>query len=148
MSGLLEIPGIAGLKFTHSDLFLLSRLLLRRPNATIFNGSDEMVAPGLMYGARGGIGTWYNLVPRVFVEIWQAFRQGDLAGATDIQVRFNRLADVAWEFGILSSFDMLMRRAGLAPHVWRRPFRPFNKRERTEAWRRLRPHCRALGLSL
>lgn len=148
LSELMAIPGVAGLKFTHSDLFLLSRLLRRHPTAIIYNGSDEMVAPGLLYGARGAIGTWYNLCPRVFADIYKAAANGDIADAFSLQRTFNQLADIAWQHDVLRSFEMLMRRLGVVKHVWRAPFRPFDRQEERAAWQQLRPHCKRLGLNL
>ncbi|MBI5282691.1 MAG: dihydrodipicolinate synthase family protein [Candidatus Solibacter usitatus] len=57
---LCALPNVAGLKFTDSDFYKLS--WLARSGAVVFNGSDEMLATGLLRGACGGIGSIYNLV--------------------------------------------------------------------------------------
>ncbi|MFN7992708.1 MAG: dihydrodipicolinate synthase family protein [Bryobacteraceae bacterium] len=145
---LLEIPGVAGMKFTDSDLFLLRRVLLERPEAIIFSGSDELLFAGLSYGAWGGIGTWYNLFPSVFVRIFQAVQAADWASARDLQHRFVRFAHCAWSLGLLECFDAIARRLGHVKHVFRRPFKPFGDEEGTRALSHLAPLSEELGLML
>jgi N-acetylneuraminate lyase len=64
---LCSIPNVAGLKFTDYDLFRLS--IANHRGITVFNGRDEVLAAGLLMGARGGIGAFYNLFPATFVRI-------------------------------------------------------------------------------
>src|SRR5918992_2453173 len=68
LAAICELPNVAGFKFTDFDLFTLS--LVRRPGLAGFNGRDEVLAAGLLMGADGGIGTFYNLVPELFVRIY------------------------------------------------------------------------------
>ena len=44
---LLDIEGVAGLKMTDWNLFMLRRLRLLRPETVILNGFDEVLALGL-----------------------------------------------------------------------------------------------------
>ena len=85
---LVDIAGVVGLKFTDWNLFLLRRLRLERPDIVIFNGFDEMFTPAMMYGADGGIGTNYNLFPRLFVNMYRSVKSGDIEKAMDMQLRF------------------------------------------------------------
>lgn len=38
----------------------------------MFNGRDEVLIAGLLMGASGGIGSFYNLVPELFLQIYEA----------------------------------------------------------------------------
>ena len=60
---LLDIDGVVGLKVSDWNLFLLKRLVLARPDLLVFNGFDEFLYLGLLYGATGGIGTWLICSP-------------------------------------------------------------------------------------
>ena len=73
---LCEIPNVAGLKFTSTDLYTLGEL--KRQGAVIFNGYDEILVAGLLMGADGGIGTFYNVIPEWFVELYRSARSGRL----------------------------------------------------------------------
>ena len=57
------LKNVIGLKFTDHDFYKLS--LIRNTGAVVFNGYDEVLAAGLLMGACGGIGTFYNLVPEI-----------------------------------------------------------------------------------
>ena len=74
LESLCALPNVFGVKFTDFDLYRLS--LLTRPDRCLFNGRDEVLAAGLLMGADGGIGTFYNLVPALFVRIYTAAAAG------------------------------------------------------------------------
>jgi N-acetylneuraminate lyase len=71
---LCALPHVIGLKFTDHDLYRLS--LIRNTGAVVFSGYDEVLAAGLLMGASGGIGTFYNLVPELFVELYRLGKAG------------------------------------------------------------------------
>ncbi len=79
------LPNVAGFKFTNFDLFTLA--LVRRPGLAAFNGHDEVLAAGLLMGADGGIGSFYNLVPELFVRIYELGRAGQWEQARPVQER-------------------------------------------------------------
>jgi len=118
---LLDIDGVVGLKLTDWNLFFMKRLLLARPDAIVFSGYDEFLAPALLYGARGGIGTWYNLFPRAFIGIYQAAQRGDYGRAMQIQECLLAFQDLAWRHGVAPLFEHLLRERGFGPYCFRRP---------------------------
>jgi N-acetylneuraminate lyase len=95
------LPGVAGLKFTDYDLYTLS--LLTRQGKTVFHGRDEMLVAGLLMGACGGIGSFYNVVPTWFVELYTLARAGRWAEARVIQDRINDLIRVVCSFPFMSA---------------------------------------------
>jgi N-acetylneuraminate lyase len=65
---------------------MMMKLLKRLPaDKCVFCGMDGVLACGLMYGAHGGIGTVYNIVPSKVVQIARAVGTGDLHGALAAQ---------------------------------------------------------------
>lgn len=108
---LCAIPGVVGLKFTDFDLFRLSRLVLG--GATVFNGRDEVLAAGLLMGAHGGIGTFYNLLPEAFVEVWRSARAGDWTGARRVQDRINALIELTIRFPVFPAVKKMMAWFGI-----------------------------------
>ncbi len=95
MLELLDIPQVVGLKLTDWNLFFMKRLLIARPDTIVFNGFDQFLCPALLYGAQGGIGSAYNLFPKLFLGIYQAVQQGDIARAMDLQNRLMAYNDLA-----------------------------------------------------
>jgi dihydrodipicolinate synthase/N-acetylneuraminate lyase len=59
----------------------ISVLSGKHPTKVIFNGIDAYLPLGLAYGAHGGIGTTYNILPQLYLKIDQLARGGDLPAA-------------------------------------------------------------------
>jgi N-acetylneuraminate lyase len=90
LATLLELPNVAGFKFTDANLYTMQRLLARyRPGQVMYNGPDEMLALGLQMGAHGGIGTTYNFMPEPILAIYQHCQAGRYAQAVAEQRRVN-----------------------------------------------------------
>lgn len=59
---LLELPNIAGMKYTDPNLFQFGLLCARLGDRlTLFSGADELLCHAALCGAAGAIGTFYNL---------------------------------------------------------------------------------------
>ena len=123
---LLDLDGVVGMKFTDSNLFLMRRLLDARPGIVVFSGFDEMLLPALQYGATGGIGTWYNVVPGAFLAIFDAARRGDYKTAWEWQRRVIKLTEFGWSYGIAGTVELLLRQQGRVMHAFRRPYVPLD----------------------
>jgi len=108
---LLTVPNVIGLKFTDFDLYSLSQLKLT--GATVFNGHDEILAAGLLMGADGGIGSFYNLVPELLVEVWDKARAGDWAGARATQDRINELIELTLRYPMLPAIKTMLAWSGI-----------------------------------
>jgi N-acetylneuraminate lyase len=125
-----QIPRVIGLKFTDMDLYMLGEL--KRTGAVIFNGADEVFAAGLLMGADGGIGSFYNIVPRLFVEAFQAARRGDWERARCHQSMINRIIRIGLRYPGHSAIKQMLAMMGLdcgqclAP---RRPLAPQEERQ-------------------
>lgn len=108
---LCNIPGVIGLKFTDFDLYRLS--LIQRAGYTIFNGRDEVLAAGLLMGAHGGIGSFYNLAPELFVSLFNDAEAGRWTEARATQDRINDLIRVVLAFPMLASIKRLLTWSGI-----------------------------------
>lgn len=108
---LCAIPNVVGLKFTDFDFYRLS--LISRAGKVIFSGRDEAFIAGVVMGASGGIGSFYNLVPELFVEVWQAGAAGDYARARQVQDRINDLIAAVLQFPMLPAIKGLLTWSGI-----------------------------------
>ena len=118
---LLGIDGVVGIKYTDYDLFLMHQIRLARPDVIIFKGSDELLMPGLMYGADGGIGMNYNLFPRLFMAIYNNVKSGNFGKALELQKRYLAYSNILFKLDIIPLFEYLMRSKGYGPRFFRRP---------------------------
>jgi N-acetylneuraminate lyase len=96
---LADIPGVVGFKFTDFNLYLLT--LLRAKDMIMFNGRDEILAAGLFMGASGGIGTFYNLFPGIFVKLYELARARRWDEARELQTRLNPVLHKIFQFPLV-----------------------------------------------
>jgi 4-hydroxy-tetrahydrodipicolinate synthase len=54
-------------------------------------GRDTLIFPALVMGARGAVPATGNIAPALLVEIYEAFRRGDVAASKAAQLRLNPL---------------------------------------------------------
>ena len=111
MLELCTIPGVVGLKYTDFDLYRLS--LVRRAGHVIFNGRDEVFVAGLLMGADGGIGSFYNLVPGLFVQVYDLAKSGKWEEARAVQDRINTLIRTVLGFPLLAAIKHLLALSGI-----------------------------------
>ena len=121
MLEILDIEGVVGLKMSDWNLSFMNRLRLARPDIVILSGYDEMLCPSLLYGADGGVGMNYNLFPKLFLGIYHAVLQGDIAGAMSLQNKFLSYSQLQWKLGVVETFEYLMSKRGYGPFCFRRP---------------------------
>ena len=97
---LVSLPGVAGMKFSAPQLYDMYRIgLLAGPRFNLLSGPDELMVPAALLGAQGAVGSSYNFMPKLFLEAYAALQRGDLAAASDIQLRLNRAIELYHKYG-------------------------------------------------
>ena len=72
------IEGVIGLKYTAADLFPMQIIQqLSRGRLDVWCGHDQMALPGLLMNAIGIIGSSYNYIPEISVELYDAYVAGN-----------------------------------------------------------------------
>ena len=121
---ILDLPNVAGIKFTSTDLFKLSMLRRRRPEHTYFFGFDEIYLSAAVLGADGGIGTTYNLLGRLYAALDAAIRAGDLARGQELQDLSQVFVEALLETGVLPGMKAAFRAIGIDCGPTRAPMAP------------------------
>ena len=97
---LLQIENIVGAKDTRANYYQMWNLKqINGGNINVINGPDESLLCGLTMGADGGIGTTYNLMPELFVELYRKFKKGDIQGAMQAQSKVNKVINTLFDWG-------------------------------------------------
>ncbi|HWC97754.1 MAG TPA: dihydrodipicolinate synthase family protein [Candidatus Sulfopaludibacter sp.] len=133
---LLEIPNVIGLKFTDFDLYKMSQIKQR--GCVIFNGHDEVLIAGLLMGADGGIGTFYNLVPELFVQAFSLARHGRWEEAKQVQRRINELVEIGLRFPLMPAVKTMLRWSGIDCGQCLQPRRALTPQEESDLREALR----------
>lgn len=80
---------IVGLKHTSMDLFDLERFTGIDDEFVVLSGHDEVLLGALAMGAHGAVGSTFNVMPELYVDMIAAFERGEMAAAQALQRRAN-----------------------------------------------------------
>lgn len=105
-----DLPNVLGVKFTDFNVYLLNQLVNR--GKLVFNGYDEALAAGLLMGAQGGIGTTYNSLGPVVLELANVARSGDWERARTLQSGVNRVLDIFFRYPFFPAVRESVRQLG------------------------------------
>jgi N-acetylneuraminate lyase len=136
LAELCALPNVAGLKFTDFDFYTLARI--KALGKTVFNGRDEAFACGMLMGADGGIGSFYNVAPRLFTDLYGAARAGDWAKVRTAQDRINLLISIVLAYPLFPALKRILAWQGfpcgdcVAPRLPLTPDQGFQLRHRLE----------------
>lgn len=119
-------PRFAGIKHTSNDLFALEQFKENISGITVFNGYDEICLGGLSMGADGAIGSTYNFMGKRFVNLYKAFKSGDMETASKLQKEANEIIAVMCKYGVLPCEKEILNQMGIDVGACRRPFLPIN----------------------
>ncbi len=126
-----SIPNLTGIKYTSFDLMDMQEcILLEDGKFNILHGHDEILLSGLAVGARGGVGTSFNLVPEIYNGIIEAFFADDMDLARELQLRSIEFVKIMlkYENSVVSTKAML-NLAGLDLGPVRLPLRNLTAAE-------------------
>jgi N-acetylneuraminate lyase len=111
---ILDLPNVAGFKVTDTNQYIMQRLVTRvRPDQIIYNGPDELLAVGFMMGASGGIGSTYNFMPKLILEIASLSSAGRWAEAIAAQKKANDVIEVLLRFQGMAATKQILYWQGL-----------------------------------
>ena len=87
---LASIKNVKGVKYTAPTHFNFSKIKKEIGESfKIYSGMDEMALSGLISGADGIIGSFYNLMPELFVKIYKQVKNNNINEAKKIQEKIN-----------------------------------------------------------
>ena len=128
---LMELPNIAGLKYTRSSYYEMNQLTqLNGRNINVINGPDEMLLCGLVMGADGGIGSTYNIMPKQYRRLFDAYRAGDLKTAKATQEAVNAVIAVMLRHGVIPTVKYTLTLLGFAVGEAEKPGKIFSAEEK------------------
>lgn len=109
-----RLPSLAGIKFSAFTFDVLQRCVDEHGDRfNLLFGSDEMLLYGLVAGADGAVGSTYNFLGRLYHEVIQSFRRGDLSAARAMQGTAVRLVHAIIKHPVHPALKATMRLAGV-----------------------------------
>jgi len=127
-----RVPTLAGVKYTFEALdeyaLCVSEFAGR---LQILFGRDEILLAGLATGATGAVGSSYSFSTPLYLKLWQAFNDGDLAAAREYQCQSVRLINLLKGFNYPAAAKMCVKLLGVDLGPPRMPLRPLTADQAT-----------------
>ena len=120
---LLGLPNVVGMKDSSGNTFQIGLYFSAGRRPVIFNGEDPVLLYGLMSGACGGIGSTYNVMPQLYVKLWNAFQAKDMDAAAETQLRLNERIRALLTIDVLSAIKQTLAWMGMDVGAPRMPNR-------------------------
>lgn len=126
-----EIPNLAGVKYTHNNLMEMGDCIhLDNEGFEVLHGYDEMLICGLALGAVAGVGSTYNYLPSVYLNIMKAMEESDLETARVFQMQSIEIVKIIIKYGGgVRGGKAIMNLIGIECGECRLPIAPFRKGE-------------------
>ena len=124
---------IAGMKYTHHDMLTFRGIVEAcEEKLNVLSGPDELLLNFLTMGAHGGIGTTYNCMPKLYVDLYNAWQDGNIGLAQQLQYQANRVISVLAKFSVIPAVKAVMEMKGLDCGNPRGPFLSLSDRQKRE----------------
>ena len=131
LEGIREIPTLAGVKYTHNNMMEMSECIHLDGGAfEVLHGFDETLICGLALGAVAGVGSTYNYLPSVYLNIMKAVKENDPEKARAYQRESVEIVRVIIRYGGgVRGGKAIMNLIGIACGECRPPLASFGKEE-------------------
>ena len=138
--------GVAGMKDSGGSTTYLHEVLFRvreDEGFPVMLGSDGHLIDALLNGADGCIGLPQNVVPHLSVDMFNAFRDGDLETAHRLQrTAADFLVKLMLSLPGQAAAKAALEKMGLCTRKMAPPFTELTNEEADSLWERLKSYCR------
>lgn len=122
-----QIENIKGVKYTNTDIYQIP--LIKEAvgeDFMVYGGADELASSNLLVGVDGIVGSFYNLIPDLFVQIDQAIKNNEVGKAYDLQKNAVKIISYLVDGGnMVAGIKAVLREAGINAGYARKPFINF-----------------------
>ncbi|MDD2247630.1 MULTISPECIES: dihydrodipicolinate synthase family protein [unclassified Proteiniphilum] len=139
-----KISNLAGVKFTHNNLMEMGDCIQLDNGAfEVLHGFDETLICGLALGALASVGSTYNYIPHIYLNILKSMESNDVETARAFQMQSVEMVKIIILYGGgVRGGKAIMNLMGIECGSCRPPFAAFEKEE----YDALRENLRGVGL--
>ena len=146
-----DMPGIAGLKDSSTNMIYFHHVQLileDRPDFTLLMGPEQLLADSVLLGAHGGVCGGANLLPHLYVDLYEAARAKDLARVEPLHRMVMRVCSTIYSVGqyessFLKGLKCALSCLGICSDFVAEPFHRFREPQRQIICR----HMEELGIT-
>lgn len=134
-----ELENVRGVKYTGTALYEVMQLRDGcKPGFQIYGGCDELGSSNIALGVDGIIGSFYNVIPDLYLKIWSAVKGSDIPAAAQLQRKaLHVITEGLGSGSIMACMKAWLRGAGIPAGYARRPFTNFTPEEEKRLLERL-----------
>ena len=134
-----EIDNVKGVKYTGTAIYEVTQIKDRcKDGFRVYGGCDELGSSNIALGVDGIIGSFYNVIPDLFAQIWEAVKRGRVEEAARLQHAALHIISTGLGSGsIMACLKLWLRSAGVHAGYARRPFDNFSEEDRERLLRTL-----------
>lgn len=133
-----DMAGIAGLKDSSTNMIYFHHVQLileDRPDFTLLMGPEQLLADSVLLGAHGGVCGGANLLPRLYVDLYEAARARDLARVEPLHRTVMRICSTIYSVGqyessFLKGLKCALSCLGICSDFVAEPFHRFREPHR------------------
>lgn len=126
LSTLDNVKGIKYTAYTHQDIYKCKEL---KEDFMVYSGADEMAVSGIFNEADGIIGSFYTMLPDLFVRLYAHVKEGNFKDAQRLQ----KIAVAIIEASLKSEYYAVIKEStkwmGVDSGYVRRPFRNLTEED-------------------
>ena len=146
-----EIPGVIGLKDSSANMVYfhqLQQIFKDQNDFRLFIGPEELLGETLVLGGHGGVCGGGNLIPELFVELYEKFIEGDFKKMGILHERIMQISTTIYSVGkykssYLKGLKCSLALMGICDDFMAEPFHRFRVSERDA----IRRYLTDLGLT-
>ena len=140
---LAAIENVKGIKYTatkHNEILRIKDEV--GEDFKVYSGADEMALSGLIYGSDGIIGSFYNIIPELFILLEKAVEDGDIASARLMQKKANAVIYYVLENHFFDTLKAVLKWSGICDSTVLSPFYRLTEDDEIRIRRELKELCR------
>ena len=135
----MELSNVLGLKDSSGDMLYfhkIKRLVsIHRPDWTLLMGPEELLADAVLLGGDGGVCGGANLDPRLYVDLYEAARDKDIARVRKLHSRVMHISETLYTVdqsasAFLKGLKCALSCLGICSDVMSEPFQQFGPADR------------------
>jgi len=136
----LDIPNVIGLKDSSANMVYLHEIIQitkDRPDFTLLVGPEQLLAESVLLGGHGGVNGGANLVPKLYVDLYEASVANDLEKIRELHARVMQIATSIYTVGkhgssYLKGLKCALSCLGICSDAMTEPFNRYNDAERQQ----------------
>jgi 4-hydroxy-tetrahydrodipicolinate synthase len=132
-----DLPGISGIKDSSGNMIYFRRLqclLKDHPNFSLLMGREELLAEAILFGGHGSVCGGANLLPQLYVELYNAACEKDLPKMEALHQKVMQLSGAIYNVGryessFLKGIKCALSCMGICSDFMAEPFHRFRQVE-------------------